>query len=436
MAGISDTNATDNFDQTLVVLKGGTDNTSIGNSGDSLKVTGTLVTTLPDNSSIDAFGRSRVSEAKCIFNSSFIVDKDPELWAELTATGGTSTSNTNRACVDMAVTTTSGSKVYRQTRRAFRYIGGLSKIHYQTFVFNAAKTGLRQRIGAFDDDDGVFLELTGTTVNIVLRSKVTGSVVDTAVPQASWNGDKLNGSGASGVTLDLTKGQILWIDMQWLGVGRIRVGTVHAGLPIIMHSFLNSNIISNVYTQSAQWHLRAEIENIATTASSSTMQHICSSILLEGNEGDQFGRNRTANTGTTKRTATKLVDYPVISIRPLAVGSILPNIIAESFTIDFTTSNDVLYKVIINGTLTGASWVSNSTGAEKDISATAITGGTTILSGYYSSAGNAQTILIPFDNLLALGHDLSNVMDICSLIVNPINANGDAYASIDYKELY
>jgi hypothetical protein len=55
MSPIQDSNTTDTFDNTLVAIKGGTDNTTIGNDGDRLKVSAQL----PSNITV-LLGRSQI----------------------------------------------------------------------------------------------------------------------------------------------------------------------------------------------------------------------------------------------------------------------------------------------------------------------------------------------------------------------------------------
>ena len=60
--------------------------------------------------------------------------------------------------------------------------------------------------------NGIYFEQEGQETYMVLRSYVTGSVVNTRVPRNQWNGDQLNGIGVSGKTLDTSKGNIFWCD--------------------------------------------------------------------------------------------------------------------------------------------------------------------------------------------------------------------------------
>ena len=172
---------------------------------------------------IDAFGRLRTSTPFTLFDSSHRFD-DNGLWSTSTATGGTATFNAAQGLIDLDVTAALGSQALRETTKVFSYQPGKSLLVLNTFVMSPAKTNLRQRVGYYGTNNGYYLELNNTTVSFVERSFVTGAIVDTPVAQASWNVDPLNGSGPSGITLDLTKAQILFMDLEWLGVGTVRMG--------------------------------------------------------------------------------------------------------------------------------------------------------------------------------------------------------------------
>ena len=71
---------------------------------------------------------------------------------------------------------------------------------------------------------------TGAGVTASFVTTLEGVVsTDTFIPKSTWNGDKLDGTGASGVTLDPTKGNVFQIHIQYLGFGAI-VFQVEAGL--------------------------------------------------------------------------------------------------------------------------------------------------------------------------------------------------------------
>jgi hypothetical protein len=147
---------------------------------------------------------------------------------------------------------------------------------------NPAKAGLRQRVGYFGDDNGFFLERAGATVQFVKRTRVTGVVENNIVAQTDWNIDKLDGTGPSLLTLNLDNPQILFIDIEWLGVGTVRMGFVIDGKFVHCHSFHHANQNTSpkgAYIQTATLPLRSEIENTSTTASNSTLKIICSTVI-------------------------------------------------------------------------------------------------------------------------------------------------------------
>ena len=209
----------------------------------------------PATGASDAFGRLRTSSPLTLFDSSHRY-RDNGLWATSTATGGTSTFDASAGLVNLAVTTTSGSEVIRETTKCFSYQPGKSLLVMSTFTLNPAKTGLRQRIGYYGAANGMYLELDNTTLSFVERSSSTGSLVETRVLKANWNVDPMDGTGPSKLTLDITKSQILWMDIEWLGLGTVRMGFIINGKFIHCHSFHHANIITSTYITTASLPLR------------------------------------------------------------------------------------------------------------------------------------------------------------------------------------
>ena len=157
----------------------------------------------PSGMAVDAFGRSRVSQPLTLFDS-FHRYQDNGKASTANSAGGTHAFNSNTSTVDCTVSTASGAYVYRETNRVFAYQPGKSLQVIVTFIMNPAKENLRQRAGYFGVDNGFFLErYDEEDVRFVKRSSITGSPVDTRVEQANWNIDKMDGSGPSGLTLNL-----------------------------------------------------------------------------------------------------------------------------------------------------------------------------------------------------------------------------------------
>ena len=227
----------------------------------------------PSGMSVDAFGRARTSTPFTLFDS-FNRYQDNGKSSTANSAGTTYTFNSNTSTIDCTVPTTSGAYVYRETNRVFAYQPGKSLQILTTFVMNPAQANLRQRVGYFGTDNGFYLErYDASGIRFVKRSKVTGAVVNTPAEKANWNIDKMDGTGPSKLTLNLDYPQIMFIDIEWLGVGTARLGFVVNGAFIHCHSFHHSNLSdapSSAYMQTACLPLRSEIENTGTTVSGST----------------------------------------------------------------------------------------------------------------------------------------------------------------------
>jgi hypothetical protein len=402
--------------------------------------TGSAVPVSIGGTNVDAFGRLRTSAPYTLFDSQnrYAIDNQ---FDTSTATGGSTTYLPNEASVRMDVTTSSGAEVVRQTYRCMPYQPGKGLLCLATFVMNTAKTGLRQRAGYFGTQNGVFLQQADSTVSFVLRSYISGSVSDArAVNQADWNGDKLDGTGDSGYTLDLTKAQILWMDFEWLGVGSVRCGFIIDGNYIVCHTFENANDITSVYMTTAILPVRYEITNTAATASASFMKQICSSVVSEG------GYEQTSIEHVARRTATLTgigtTFVPLVSIR-LASTALNAVVLPAKFNVMPTSTGDD-FEVILakNSTgLTGASWaaVASDANVEMDTSATAMTVGTIVDIQYVKSTNQSsgtinQTAGYNWD--LQLGSSLTGTSDIYTLGIRVLSgSSGAAIGSLTFYDL-
>jgi len=391
---------------------------------------------LLSKNNFDAFGRLRVSQPFTLFDSQNRYAADPSFDTSLTGSG-TSTFLTNESAVSLAVTTASGDKVVRQTKRYFPYQPGKSLSFLMTFVMAAAKTNLRQRVGYFDSNNGLFLQRSGTELSFIIRSYTGGSVDDTRkVVQSAWNGDKLDGSGASGITLDTTKAQILFADFEWLGVGSVRVGFVIDGQYITAHTFDNANEVTSVYMQTATLPLRIEIENTAATASSSSMKQICSTVISEGGY-EQTSVERVARRSTTL-TGIGTSFVPLVSIR-LASNSLGAVILPKQVRVLPIANGDYEIALVRNATLTGASYDTTTfASVDFDVTATAMSGGDIVLNEYATASNQAgaqaqNDLLYNFD--MQLGATIAGTSDVYTVAVRVLSGTGSAIGSLAFYDL-
>jgi hypothetical protein len=339
--------------------------------------------------SSDAFGRLRVSNPFTLFDSSHRY-ADNALWSSSTATGGSVSFSTNEGLVNLVVSSASGSQVLRETVKVFSYQPGKSLMVMNTFVMAPAKNNLRQRVGYFGTDNGIYLELNNSTLSFVERSLSTGTT--TTVNQSDWNGDKLNGSGPSGLTLDISKAQIMWMDIEWLGLGTVRCGFIIDGRFITCHSFHHANLITSTYITTASLPLRIEITNTGETSGSSTFKQVCSTVISEG--GYQlFGSQRAAGTDITVpyNLAVAGTYYPVITIR-LKSTRLDAIVILTALSILPASTGVYNWKVINGGTTSGGTWANlgADTAVEYNLTATSVTGGRTLASGFMSQSNQSN----------------------------------------------
>ena len=235
-----------------------------------------------NSTSVDAFGRLRVSNPTTLFDSQHQYDKQPLLWHEKIAGSATSTHAPNESAVDLAVTTASGDSVIRQTKEYFRYQPGKSQQIFCTGVLGEAQSNTNKLVGYGDDENGLFFGQDGGGVYVLLRSNSTGTPSDDRkVYQADWNYDVMDGTGPSEVTVDWTKTQIFTIDLEWLGVGRVRMGIVIEGQLYTVHQFRNANEQTTTYMTTANLPVRYEITNTGATAASATLKAICCQVSSE-----------------------------------------------------------------------------------------------------------------------------------------------------------
>ena len=399
----------------------------------------------------DGFGRLRVSNPLTLFDSTHRYQQNDKFTTSTSGAGNT-VYQVNESSIDMSVDTASGDKVIRESKRVFEYQPGKSLLNMNSFVFNAQKTNLRQRIGYFNGYNGVFFENDGTGNYLVLRSYDTGSVVERRVAQDNWNRDKFDGTGVSSQVghsdrgvLDITKANIFWIDIEWLGVGDVRCGFVVDGLMVPAHIFHNDNLNTTTYMTTAILPVRLEIENTGTTSSSSTMKQICSTVITEGGYTLE-GRARSASIplASPKDIPTSGTFTPIISIRLKDTFKDALVVLQDMEFFGVTNNTSYRYKLIVGGTLTGASWVSAdaASSVEYDITATAISGGRDAQGGYVnvSAGAGGQNVNLTQSDLFSYqlerdGLAANNVGVILTLAASGASNGNDALGALTWQEI-
>ena len=394
----------------------------------------------------DAFGRTRVSNPLTLFDSSHRY-RDNNLWDSLiVGTGSTVGFVTTQGLINIGIGTTSGSSVVRETTKVFSYQPGKSLLVLNTFVMNSPKENLRQRVGYYGADNGIYLQVSGigsTSISFVERSLSTGT--ETVVPQTEWNIDKLDGTGISGLTLDITKAQILWMDIEWLGLGTVRVGFVIDGNFVHCHSFHHANIIQSTYITTASLPLRYEIANTGITTSSSTLKQVCSTVISEGGY-ELRGLQQAVQTpiiAPVDLPTPAGTYYPVLSIRLKSSPNRLDAIVILTALSLMGIGNGPLYnwQVRASATTTGGTWVSAGadSAVEYKIDGGTISGGRILASGFFSSNNQSQASVDILKEALFKfqleRNGLTGTPYELTLVIASDTAGADVFASLDWEEI-
>ena len=371
---------------------------------------GQIVKYGPDSGQVDAFGRQRVSTPYTLFDSTMRYTKRTDQWFERLTGNGTTNYLVNESSLELTATTTSGDIVLRRTKQRFPYQPGKSLLGLQSFIGAVPTAGLVQEVGYFDDENGVILRANGTTLQFVIRSNATGSPVEDIIEQSEWNIDGFS-------ELDFSKAQILAIDLEWLGVGRVRCGFVIDGEIRYCHEFNHANNIDIVYMTTAILPFSYRIENTTEQLDSHTLKQICASLLSEGGyepDGAIYSISHpitsVANTSGERVTA---------GVR-MASGRTGNIILPARVDVACDSSDLVQWRLRLNPTLSGVTWAAATNGrgnVETITTAASISGGTVVLTGLLSQ-GQATNLNIDTAIRLALGVNASGESDVLALTVD------------------
>lgn len=388
--------------------------------------------TTDDDPSSGVLGRNRVALPVSLFDSRFRRDDQALFWTNDITGGGSLAHTSDDSSLGMNVGTANGDHVIHQTKQYFPYQPAQSQFVLSAFLLETAKANLKQCVGMFDSENGVYLRLDGTSdPEFVRLSSVTGSPVEDVVAQSSWNLDTLDGSGGSGLTLDLTKVQMMVIDFLWPGA--IRMGFQLNGTVIYAHQFQTLNVLATPPMGRPSLPLRLEIENTGVTASASELKHFVHSVQSEGRDLP-LGVIRAVDLGTSSVTITG-TKTPVLAVRAKSSD---PHVTIQPVALSFlsTNGNEFLWELIIGATLTGASFsaVSSNSLTEFDTAATSLSGGEVVANGYTSSQDGAGAQELR--TALVAGTLLDGTREPVVLALTKAGTgNPKCFAAMTYKEL-
>jgi hypothetical protein len=395
------------------------------------------------DTSIDAFGRARISTPYTLFDSALRYDDQRQKWNTANTGSSSATHNANGSFMSMQVGTFSGDSVIRESRRVMPYQPGKSLHTLQSFVMGTGKQNVCQRAGFFSTTNGIYFETANNMAYIVKRSSVSGTVVEERVPQTDWNINKFDGGNYNFIkaNMNFDKSQIFWTDIEWLGVGSVRTGFLYNGYLIPAHAFHHANKEPSTYMTTATLPLRYEIFNTGVTDSPTELKQICATVMSEGGyeaKSGQWGITRTVPI-TSNSVATGWA--PIVSLK-LASGRedsvVLPDTV--SVTGDGTSA---IYEWALwkNATVTGGKWfVHESNSVQYNSNANTMTTTTAIRlnGGIFTSANKVDGVInsgVDYNYEFQLGRDLNANSDSVTLAVRHIAVGGTVYGILNFLDL-
>lgn len=384
----------------------------------------------------DAFGRFRVSNPVTLFDSQNRYKASDKFYSNTVGGSSSVTFSDQESSVLLNVGTGSSDFAARESKHVFNYQPGKSLLVLNTFVMNAPKANLVQRIGYFGPDNGYYVQLEhSNSVAIVQRSNTTGVVTNTVVSQSSWNGDRLDGLGSSRISLNMQNSQIFFTDIEWLGVGTVRTGFVIDGKFITCHTFHHANVIPRTYITTACLPVRYEILNTGITTSSSTLRQICSTVISEGGYEPKEQLFCAICSPSGKTLGATLVPLCTLRLAPSRLDAIA---LIKQIDLAVATNNDVVqWQLVLNGTLTGATYAepTSSTNVQVDTAASAISGGRVINIGF-SQFGSTSTPInaISFEYILGR-NSFTSTADTISLCAIGLSINPKTFWGLAWSEL-
>ena len=401
----------------------------------------TLANRFPvDAGSYNSKYRLKVADFETIFFNTFQYHKEPDVWDESTTTGGSSVHDLNLSGVVMTVDSTVGAEVIRQTRSVMRYVPGRSNELSFAIRLETPVTGIRRRFGIFDDNNGVYFEDGGDgDYYCVIRSKASGVVVENRIARANWNGDKLDGTGPYGIIADPAAQQLVLFDYEWYGTGEVTVRWIINGVPHTIHTFYNGNVLQLPWSATPFLPIRLEIKNITGAAGTHKLYQGSNSIISDSNVSKLGIAVSIGSAITGKALSVANTFYPVLSIR-LKSTALSAVVIPHDFLAATLDNTNIFYRILLNPTLTGASFVNHpdpNAFTQYDIAATALTGGTELDSGFIvgSNQGGNKILTVPNARYQLGRGSMGTTSDILTVAIASVNANKDAYAQAGWIEI-
>jgi len=355
----------------------------------------------------DGASRIKTSSSEILFDSKNVHDRNQSLWNEHTEGGGTIAFNYNRSGVELSVGQAAGDVAERQTYEYVSYEPGKVQAAGITGVMAPPKPGLRQEYGlgfygGNNLGEKLVFRANGTDLQFIMSSSVTGETVDTVHPRDEWIADPndtatfdpFDGSGPSGIDLDITKIELLKIRYLWQGAGFYEFAFLIDGEEYIAHRVNIGNKSAGPWMKHPSLPILYRIENTTNTTSSATLLEVCSEISSE-NGARKSGFGFSHDSGITPVIVDATVESPVLLAR-----------LQQKYSVDALVNRiNARYRggsVFTVGNVSGLFHVYHVHGAEYSINIGAVTNGPFQIGETLSGGTSGCTATLTVDNTTSL----------------------------------
>lgn len=278
--------------QVVVMDLGGSGVESLLNAGNPMPVTGPLTdaqlraSAVPISGAVTTGGLSnaelRAASVPVTFDASFVSPFGDlntavvEAQLQLDFIYGINTQKGVSAVVTTGVVDTNGGRLRLQTgvgaagsgqfnsARPVKYRPGQGTIARFTAVFAAGVANSSQAIGMGSATDGYFFGFNGATFGILWKN----AGVSTWIAQSAWNGDKCDGTGASGQVWNPLFGNVCMIKYPYLGYGNITFWVLNAitSAWILCHTIRYTNSTASTQLGNPNLFFYAQAVNTGNTS--------------------------------------------------------------------------------------------------------------------------------------------------------------------------
>lgn len=380
-----------------------------------------------DPSNLSAFGTLEVADMTPVIQGDFVYGLNSQLWSTAVTSGAGAAVDTNASRLRIQSGTNSAGYAYITSRRLVRYRAGQGTVARFTPLFTAGVANNTQlwgmgTIASNVPYDGYFFGFNGAAFSIARYAAGT----PTWTAQTAWNGDKCDGTGASGFNYNPAFGTPAMIKYPYLGYGDIEFFLQDSvtGRWILCHTirYANTTATTQITNPTLQY-----IGFTLNSGNTTNQIMYCGSIgvfisgmrLFVGNPKWAIDNNKaTITTETNILTLRNCATYNgvtnrgLIRLNSLSVGGDAGKNTVAAATIRLkinTTLGGSPSYTTINGTTAdnGATITAGNSIASYDVAGTTLSGGTMIFNVTISEPGSSWFDLTPFDLFVAPGEILT-----------------------------